>query len=347
PAYCSEEHVSEIAIQQCDALVELYYQTSGPGWFERSGWLQNNSPCSWYGVQCQNGQISAIELADNNLSGTLGLNLESLSALRVLNLSGNSLIGSIPVSLVSLSALQQLDLSQNGLSGQLPTGIHQLQSLQQLLLAQNELSGSLPAAVGELASLQWLDLSDNFLQGTLPDSLTNLSLLNRFDFQDTGLCEPRNTDYYQWLQAIPNLWVNEDCPNQPPVVSAGTARTVAAGSRVTLQGSASDADGEQLSLQWQQVAGPTVALTAADTLEPSFTSPSPNQTVTLRFRFTASDLRSSSEDTVSITVQAVPPASTSSGGAALWLWGIALLIGIGRVLTDRVYSATKFKHDIS
>lgn len=339
PDYCSEEHVSEVTITQCDALVELYYQTSGPGWFKRAGWLQNNAPCSWYGVQCQHGQITAIELANNNLTGPLALNFASLSALRVLNLAGNNLMGSLPVSLVSLSSLEQLNLSQNGLSGPLPTSFQQLQSLQRLLLAQNEISGPIPSSVGELTSLQWLDLSDNFLQGTLPDSLTQLSSLNRFYFQDTGLCEPRNADYYQWLQAIPDLWVNADCPNQPPVVSAGVTRTVPAGSQVTLQGSATDADGEQLHLQWQQIGGPTVSLTAADSLEPSFTSPSPNQTVTLRFRFSASDLRSSSDDTVSITVQVTPSEASASGGAILWLWWVALLIWIGRVLADRVYSA--------
>lgn len=346
PDYCSEVHVSEITMQQCDALVTLYYQTSGPGWFERSGWLQNNSPCSWFGVQCQNGEVIALELADNNVSGDIGSSLAPLSALRVLNLSGNNLMGSLPASLTSLSALQQLDLSQNGFTGSLPTAINQLQSLQRLNLADNELSGALPATLGELTGLQWLDLSDNFLQGPLPDSLTNLSLLNRFDYSDTSLCEPRNAVYYQWLQAIANLSVNEDCPNQSPVVSAGMARTVAAGSRVTLQGSASDADGELLSLQWQQIAGPAVALTAADTLQPSFTSPSPNQTVTLSFRLRASDLRTSSEDTVSISVQAVPAPPSSSGGAIFWLWLACLLIWIGRVVVDRVYSATKFERDV-
>ncbi|MDP4536618.1 S8 family serine peptidase [Alkalimonas collagenimarina] len=322
PEYCSEMNVTEVSEQQCDALVELYYQTTGPGWFERSGWLQNNMPCSWFGVQCQGSQVTAIELADNNLTG------------------------SIPASFVQLSALQRLDLSGNGLTGSLPSDIHQLQSLQRLDLASNALSGSLPAAVSELTALQWLDLSDNFLQGELPSRLTDLSSLNYFDYRDTDLCEPRNAEYYQWLQAIPNLWVNDDCPNQAPQVSAGSARTVAAGSQVTLQGTASDADGERLSFQWLQFSGPTVALTAADTLQPSFTSPSPSQTVTLSFRVRASDLRSSSEDTVSITVQAVPPPDASSGGAALWLWLVCLLILIGRVLADRVYSPTKFKHDV-
>lgn len=341
PDYCSEVAVSEISLSQCNALVELYYQTSGPGWFERHGWLQSNTPCSWFGVQCQHSQVTALDLANNNLTGELGSTLGSLSALRRFDLSGNALSGVIPASVVNLTALQQLNLSQNNLTGTVPAAIHQLQNLQQLDLASNDFHGALPATLGQLTALQSLDLSTNLFRGSLPDSLVNLVVLTRFNYQETTLCEPRHAEYYQWLQAIPTLSVNEDCPNQAPVVSAGVAQTVSAGSAVTLQGAVSDADGEQLQLQWLQIAGPSVVLTHADTLQPRFISPSPLQTVTLRFRLRANDLRTSSDDIVNISVQVEPASSSSSGGAALWLWCIAMLIWIGRITADRVYSSVR------
>ncbi|SEA59842.1 S8 family peptidase [Alkalimonas amylolytica] len=340
--FCAEQNVSAVPQASCDALVAFFYQTEGPGWFERSGWLQHSSVCDWYGVSCQQGDITALELAQNNLNGDLQLDFGVLPMLTVLDLAGNSLTGAIPASIEAASRLQQLDLSKNGFSGALPAALGQLSALQQLVLADNFFSGSLPSVVGSLTNLNWLDLSDNNLQGTLPSSLTQLSQLQGFSYLDTRLCEPRNSNYYQWLQAISFLDVNPDCPNQAPVVSAGENRTVSAGSQVQLQGSASDADGEILHYSWLQIAGPTVQLSNPETLQASFISPVSAQTQTLRFRLTASDLRTSSSAEVSITVQpqAGGSGSTStSGGALLWLLPAWALLMIGRCRRNRVYSA--------
>ncbi|MCC5825819.1 S8 family serine peptidase [Alkalimonas sp.] len=340
--FCAEKNVTQVPQASCDALVAFFYQTEGPGWFERSGWMQHNAICSWYGVRCQEGDIAALELAQNNLSGTLQLDFSALPMLTVLDLAANSLTGTLPASIEAASRLQQLDLSKNGFSGALPATLGQLGALQQLVLADNFFGGGVPSTVGNLTALNWLDLSDNNLQGTLPSSLTQLSQLQGFSYLDTRLCEPRNSAYYQWLQAISFLEVNQDCPNQVPVVSAGENRSVSAGSQVQLQGSASDADGEILHYSWLQIAGPTVQLSNSTGLQTSFTSPVSSQTQTLRFRLTANDLRSSSSAEVSITVQpqAGGSGSTStSGGALFWLLPALALLMIGRCWRNRVYSA--------
>ena len=341
-SFCADQNVTQVPQTSCDALVAFFYQTEGSAWFERSGWLQHSRVCDWYGVSCQQGDITALELAQNNLSGQFQLDFSALPMLAVLDLAGNSLTGTIPASIEAASRLQQLDLSNNGFSGALPAALGQLNALQQLVLTDNFFSGGLPSVVGNLTNLNWLDVSDNNLQGTLPASLTQLNQLQGFSYLDTRLCEPRNSAYYQWLQAIGFLDVNQDCPNQVPVVSAGTARTVSAGSQVQLQGSASDADGELLSYRWQQISGPTVQLSNTETLQASFISPVSAQTQTLRFRLTASDLRTSSSAEVSITVQPQAPgagASSSSGGGLLWLLPLLLVLMIGRCWRNRVYSA--------
>ena len=95
-------------------------------------------------------------------------------------------------------------------------------------------------------------------------------------------------------------------PNTPPVADAGEAQTVAPGDEVTLLGTGSDGDDDELSYRWQQVAGPYVALTGADGAEAVFTAPP--QATTLAFTLTVSDGATTSEtDLVVITVEGPAP----------------------------------------
>ena len=46
---------TQIPAAECDALVALYNSANGAGWTNNTGWLQTNTPCSWYGIVCDNG----------------------------------------------------------------------------------------------------------------------------------------------------------------------------------------------------------------------------------------------------------------------------------------------------
>ena len=62
--------------------------------------------------------------------------------------------------------------------------------------------------------------------------------------------------------------------NQAPAANAGSDQTVDELSLVALDGSASaDPNGEPLAYRWTQVAGPTVLLSAANSVQPTFTAP--------------------------------------------------------------------------
>ena len=102
----------------------------------------------------------------------------------------------------------------------------------------------------------------------------------------------------------------EDAPvNRPPRANAGEDQAVAAGSRVTLDGSgSSDADGAIAGYQWAQTAGPTISLSNADQASASFVAPETDAPVTLTFRLTVTDDdgATASED-VSITIQPTGP----------------------------------------
>ena len=90
--------------------------------------------------------------------------------------------------------------------------------------------------------------------------------------------------------------------NWPPVADAGNDRVVAPDTSVTLDGSwSTDPDGDELSYNWTRVAGPTVTLSDATAVSPTFTAPSGPAALT--FRLTVTDGRGGSDsDTVEIKV---------------------------------------------
>ena len=126
-AFC--DGVTQIPKVECQALVALYNSTNGPGWRANSGWLANNTPCSWYGVFCGGPNVVTLELEHNQLSGTIPPELGRLAFHTDLDLSHNQLSGPIPPELGDLGALGSLDLSFNMLSGRIPSELGNLSNL--------------------------------------------------------------------------------------------------------------------------------------------------------------------------------------------------------------------------
>ena len=130
-------------------------------------------------------------------------------------------------------------------------------------------------------------------------------------------------------------------PNQPPGADAGANQNVAAGVRVTLDGSASaDPDGSIATYAWAQTAGDNVALTDDDTATPEFDAPSTGAAQTLTFRLTVTDDGGgSATDTVDVAVLATGTA------LALSAWSLpagrtqrALMLLRAGISGDTIYS---------
>lgn len=84
--------------------------------------------------------------------------------------------------------------------------------------------------------------------------------------------------------------INVTDVNHPPTVNAGTAQIVNEGDVVTLNGTASDVDGNSLSLMWTEISGPAVTLLNPTTLTPTYTAPQVTRDETnLVFQLTADD----------------------------------------------------------
>ena len=169
--------VTEIPQQECEALVAFYTSTNGNNWLNHSGWLQTNTPCTWYGLACDAGHVSRLEFYDNNLQGHFPEELGTLTELAVFRLAHADLPGPMPASLTNLQRLVTLMLVNVGLAGSLPPDIGKLTAIRAFDLGHNQLTGSIPPQLGNLADLEHLYLDDNQLDGPIPPELGNLTQL--------------------------------------------------------------------------------------------------------------------------------------------------------------------------
>lgn len=120
--------------------------------------------------------------------------------------------------------------------------------------------------------------------------------------------------------------------NAAPTVNAGADINTTGGASVSLSGTASDPENDPLTYAWTQTGGPTVTLSGASTLTPSFTAPNKTSAAqTLTFDLTANDGTSTSTpDSVNVTIAAntgpvanAGVAQQVSGAAAVTLNGSA------------------------
>lgn len=171
------------------AMGMLYRATNGPDWTQNTNWLTDAPVEEWHGV-------------------TVGL----FGQVVILNLNNNNLGGSIPMDVGHLWTLDELNLGSNRISGEIPATIGKLEYLGKLNLSDNQLSGEIPAELGYLANLRGLFLQDNeSLSGPLPDSFTNLEL-QTLNLDGTELCVPASSEFQTWIEGIENVTA-APCPD--------------------------------------------------------------------------------------------------------------------------------------
>ncbi|GLJ21120.1 hypothetical protein SUGI_0386140 [Cryptomeria japonica] len=104
--------------------------------------------------------VLAIDVSQNNFSGSIPSALASCKGLEYLNLSGNAFEGPIPASLSDLQNLKYMDLSCNNLSGTIPVAFKKMKMLQHLNLSSNRLTGEVPKG-GAFATLDASEVTKN------------------------------------------------------------------------------------------------------------------------------------------------------------------------------------------
>ncbi|XP_048569367.1 receptor protein kinase TMK1 [Triticum urartu] len=169
-----------------------------------SGW-GTGDPCSWDGVTCDSGgRVTAVQVKNKGLTGTLAPEVRNLTALMRLELFNNSLTGPLPP-LAGLDSLQILNIHHNGFTyipddffkgltalkevyldhnpfaaWPFPAGLADCVSLTNFSANSVNMTGTLPDFLGSMPSLQQLNLATNSLSGPVPPSLaaaTSLEVL--------------------------------------------------------------------------------------------------------------------------------------------------------------------------
>ncbi|XP_038986276.1 probable LRR receptor-like serine/threonine-protein kinase At5g45780 isoform X3 [Phoenix dactylifera] len=174
------------------------------------GWDINSvDPCTWSMVGCSpEGFVISLEMARNDLSGTLSPSIGNLSHLQTMLLQNNEISGPIPPEIGKLSQLTTLDLSGNQFIGEIPRSLGLLNQLGYLRLDKNNLSGQIPESVASLSGLLFLDLSFNNLSGPTPKILAK-------DYSVAGnkfLC---NSSFLHGCAGVP-LPINETKTSRRP-----------------------------------------------------------------------------------------------------------------------------------
>lgn len=137
------------------ALRRLHAATGGDAWATRDGWDTDTNPCigQWHGVRCSRGDIIALDLLNNGLTGALpGADIAALASLQSLRLAYNGLTGPLPPALCKLRNLRFLSLEANALSGPLPPCLADLPRLEALSLHSNDFSGPIPVVLARAAA---------------------------------------------------------------------------------------------------------------------------------------------------------------------------------------------------
>jgi hypothetical protein len=171
-------------------LMELYYSTGGPNWKNNTGWKEgaagtNCNPCGgWRGITCINNRVTEINLASNNLVGSLP-NITNLPNLERFSCERNQITGSIP-NFTNLPRLEYLFCFFNQLTGSIPNFTN-LPNLKSFNCSGNKLTGSIPNFTN-LPNLESLSCGGNQLTGSIPNftNLPNLKVLYCWENQLTG-----------------------------------------------------------------------------------------------------------------------------------------------------------------
>ena len=163
-----------VSVRECEALVDLYKDTWGTNWREKTHWVEavqfkpeNDysenamNVCNWRGISCNSQwRLVGIDLENNNLINKFSNSFKNLNNLEVLNLSENLNFNAEFKSefKTSLTNLKKVNLSYTNTKNlnNLPASLEKLDA-QKLTLTEFPFT--------DLANLKEIDLSHGLLSG--------------------------------------------------------------------------------------------------------------------------------------------------------------------------------------
>ena len=228
-------------VNDCEALLDSEDALGGS-----LNWADDTPMDDWDGITTNGDpmRVTAVNLRDMGLDGTIPGALGRLSALTSLNLRSNAdLSGEIPGALNYLTNLTVLNLHSNSHTGEIPdlSGT----ALQGLYLSNNDLTGGVPAWLNMMSDITDLWLTGNDLAGAMPNlsGMTSLEKLKVNGNSVSGLDAAMLPGSLRWLVAgetdtgatapdlnslmnLTTLWLNKNgLTGQIPVASIPTSVT--------------------------------------------------------------------------------------------------------------------------
>lgn len=117
----TEHELQQEEADNRNTLIALYNAMGGKNWFRQENWCTDAPLSEWEGIWADAGErVIGLDLAGNNLTGSIPKEIGDLGQLGSLDLSDNNLTGSIPVEISQLTNLYQLNVGGNEFSGQIP-----------------------------------------------------------------------------------------------------------------------------------------------------------------------------------------------------------------------------------
>ncbi|KAE8664455.1 Protein STRUBBELIG-RECEPTOR FAMILY 8 [Hibiscus syriacus] len=134
--------------------------------------------------------LTSLNVAGNNLSGSLPYSISNMFTLTYVNVSHNSLSPSVGDIFANLPDLGTLDISFNNFSGDLPVSFSSLSNISSLYVQNNQFIGSINVLLG--LPLKTLNVENNQFSGWIPQEILSLPTFiydgNSFD---NGPAPPR------------------------------------------------------------------------------------------------------------------------------------------------------------
>jgi Leucine-rich repeat (LRR) protein len=161
--------------------------------------------------------LTHIFLDETNRTGELpAVDGEWLTHLPIqqIRLGKNQIEGAMPL-MGNPETLTSVEAFDNKFSGPIPAGYGEYKLLSNWRIQTNSLSGELPPELGGMTALSTFRIAWNpGLTGPIPMSYLEWPNITRFDYNSTGLCEPDEQAFRDWIAGITSAGTGFVCPPQ-------------------------------------------------------------------------------------------------------------------------------------